>query len=160
MEALLVAITLLILPRTPMGSNAPTDPGSGSITRAGGGAVRVAALGAITNHGSITANGGPGDYYSGSGSGGSVYLECRTLAGTGGTITANGGSYDLGYTKGERCGGGGGRIAVIYNSPAQSNEPIPGITFQAAGGHGAGEVYGERGTFFFPDNQFLTNSVV
>ena len=87
------------------------DPVQGG---AGGGAIIINISGALTIHGSISANGGngmkPSPYWpaSGGGSGGSVYITTNTLTGSG-SITANGGESKAG-------GGAGGRIAVYYES--------------------------------------------
>ncbi len=57
----------------------------------GGGAVQIAAGGgAVTVNGTITANGQAApDWNAGGGSGGGIYITCRTLAGTGGVVQAN-----------------------------------------------------------------------
>ena len=136
---------------------APADPGSGGVGAGhAGGVVRVTASGAITINGTITANGVYGNVGAayGSGSGGSVWLDCWTLAGTGGVVTANGGAVGGSDTSGT---GGGGRIAVIYNSTAQGQASLPGVTFQAAGGKRdiLPSSIGELGSLYFPDNLFL-----
>ncbi|MBI2440406.1 MAG: hypothetical protein HYV35_03445 [Lentisphaerae bacterium] len=64
----------------------------------------------------MSANGtsGSGSGYYGGGSGGGIYLTCRTFIGnTNGLLRANGGA-------GNRYGGGGGRIAVwrMYDNSA------------------------------------------
>ena len=68
--------------------SAPVDPGSGaggtptSTGGSGGGAVRLEATGHVLVNGTINANGtsGPSGYYGG-GSGGGVYITCRTFGG-------------------------------------------------------------------------------
>jgi len=116
---------------------APVDPGSGgrgtSVTDpggAGGGVVRIEASGAVTLYGTISARGSPPPAVVGCGSGGSIYITCKTLAG-GGVVSVNGGSSANTY-----CGGGGGgRIAVIYTN-AVDQTSLPGLTFAA--GYGLG----------------------
>ena len=133
---------------------APVDPGSGgrgtSVTDpggAGGGVVRIEASGAVTLYGTISARGSPPPAVVGCGSGGSIYITCKTLAG-GGVVSVNGGSSANTY-----CGGGGGgRIAVIYDPAAQGALPPPEITLDANGGRG-----GDIGTLYFPDNCLLTS---
>jgi hypothetical protein len=98
-------------------SNAPIAPGSAGGTWMsatghrgcdGGGSVRVEASRTITVDGTITADGrntsSPGNTFAG-GSGGGVYLRCKTIEGSTGVINARGGS-------GPYANGGGGRIAV------------------------------------------------
>lgn len=111
---------------------------------AGGGAVTLRVLGNIVNNGSITADGVaakaspiPG-WYTGGGSGGSVFLVCDSLSGSG-AITAkggNGGGTDYGSG-----GGGGGRISVVYST----SQSLPLGNFSAAGGTGGGGVANRNG---------------
>lgn len=137
---------------------APTDPGSGggdgvAVNAAGGGAVCIQASGSVTVNGLISANsvGRNG----GTGSGGSVYINCRTFAGTNGLIRAEGGGAAY------YGGGGGGRIAVIYQKSAQNDMPVPSVVFSAqATLPASGEAYrGDIGTLYFPDNRFLTGTL-
>ena len=87
----------------------PTEPGSGDTGgAAGGGLVRITAAtadieGAILANGGVAVNGN----WSGGGSGGGIYLDVGTLEG-GGTIWADGGDAYI--------AGGGGRVAVYYDS--------------------------------------------
>ena len=125
---------------------APVDPGSGgrgtSVTDpggAGGGAVRIEASGAVTLHGTVSAKGAPPPAVVGCGSGGSIYITCKTLTG-GGTVSASGGTSANIY-----CGGGGGgRIAAIYDCAAQGALLPPDHAFDANGGRG-----GDLGTLYF-----------
>jgi hypothetical protein len=101
-------------------SNAPADPGSGGggsfhPGTAGGGLIHVAASDGVLMDGSMLASGGsvPNEYGA-CGSGGGIYVNCRTFAGSG-LLKANGGSSgrnapDYGGS------GGGGRIAVAYKT--------------------------------------------
>jgi hypothetical protein len=99
-------------------SNAPAYPGSGGgrgnntvNTRSGGsggGLIRVQTTGAVVLDGTLTANGRSSTYGAGAGSGGGVYLRCRTLSGAG-AIRANGGTAT---TQNSAASGGGGRVAV------------------------------------------------
>ncbi|MBI2440277.1 MAG: hypothetical protein HYV35_02785 [Lentisphaerae bacterium] len=136
-------------------------PGSGGAGRvsygsggAGGGLVVITAAGAVSNDGIITANGGSGNY--GAGSGGGVSINCRTLTGSG-VVRANG--RDRGISQYGDGGGGGGRIAVIYDSDAQSALPQPALQFAASGGTGYDYIGGDLGTLYFSGNAFLTNVV-
>lgn len=98
----------------PYGSvTAPIDLGSGGgidavgTSGSGGGAIKLDVSGAITNNGTISANGENRIGDAAGGSGGSVHLLCTDLAGSG-SITATGGN---GHPT-NRGGGGGGRIAI------------------------------------------------
>jgi hypothetical protein len=98
-------------------SNAPTLAGSSGVSgqngnaSAGGGLVRVEATGTVTVNGTINANGQPGaGQFMGGGSGGGIYLRCKSFSGgSGGVIMANGakeGASDLN-------GAGGGQNSFI-----------------------------------------------
>jgi hypothetical protein len=92
-------------------SNAPVQPGSGSVlyygvSRAGGGVVWVNVADTVTVNGVVTANGGAASHDNGAGAGGSIYIRCLRFGGSG-SYEARGG--DTFNTSG---GGGGGRIAV------------------------------------------------
>ena len=146
---------------------APVEPGSSGRTSqwrkggSGGGAVRIEATGRVTVNGSVLANGGdvPGDTYGKyshgtGGSGGSVYITCKTFAGANGVIRAEGGdghmvlyrpqtdagawlSSTWGYDFPEDLGdmaGGGGMIAIHYDAAEQTAELVSGMTISAAGG--------------------------
>jgi len=139
---------------------APTDLGSGgggtrTVDQAGGdggGAVKLVVGGTMTLNGLITADGGMGirnggsfsDYASGGGSGGSVWLDVDTLEGSG-SITANGGTGQD-EDDGDSGEGGGGRIAIYYDTDNSSvttaahtsNQTIP---FPSSEHGGAGTIY-------------------
>src|SRR3989339_195062 len=106
-------IGLVDMKSAPYGSAThPTDMGSGSRycctdAKGGGGAIHLVVAGILTNNGVISADGGP------SGSGGSVYVETSTLAGTG-DFRANGGSSEL--TSIQYYPGAGGRVAAYYQT--------------------------------------------
>ena len=87
--------------------SSPITIGSGGRSTAGGGAVKIVAMGDMVIDGTIAAS-GANNTSCHNGAGGSIFLTASTLAGAG-TLNANGGTgtgntYD--------CGGGGGRIAV------------------------------------------------
>ncbi len=94
----------------------PVDLGSGGQTwetysgKSGGGAIKIAASGTITNNGTISANGGSRKVsslaYAGGGSGGSIFLVANNLAGSG-SIHADGGLEIIDLTAGNGRGGGG-----------------------------------------------------
>ncbi len=119
----------------------------------GGGALRIQGD-TLVLRGEIKANGGNGTAYSGAGAGGSIYLRVRHLRGEG-QVQANGGNC---HGKGA---GGGGRIALYYETleALSSPEAVPafstaGIT--AYGGlntltGGAAETNGGAGTVYIKD---------
>ncbi len=147
---------------------APTNPGSGGCGAAsggvgadGGGVIRVEASGTVTVNGSMVADGEAGNSWHGGGaSGGSVWLTCRTVAGSG-TIRAAGGNG-----KDNGAAGGGGCVVVDYNEAAQAAAGVPALIVSAAGGLRtysevltAGWQVGDLGTLRLPDNQFLAGVV-
>ncbi|HTM68617.1 MAG TPA: fibronectin type III domain-containing protein [Candidatus Binatia bacterium] len=108
----------------------PTDLGSGGGNAGssgnGGGAVKIVVSGTLTVNGTINANGNnSGSGNSAGGSGGSVWLDAATLAGSG-SITSTGGNGTSAGAGGS--GAGGGRIAIIYAAGT------PTLTYQAFGG--------------------------
>jgi hypothetical protein len=113
--------------------------------------VRIIATGHVSIDGSITADGGASSGYSGCGSGGAIWITCRTFGG-GGVLRAEG-------KNGWRGGGGGGRIAVTYDAAAQAALPVPRALFSVRGGlttDGARRQDADIGTLYFTDTQFLT----
>jgi hypothetical protein len=76
--------------------------------------IRIDTAGTVALHGTLTANGqfmpaGAGFAGAGTGSGGGIYVTCRTFSGsTSGVIRANGGSASESFIR----TGGGGRVAV------------------------------------------------
>ena len=150
-------------------ADCPTNPGSGgggaggtSVTRTtGGGAIWIQA-GAVTVNGRISANAAWPAQPNGGGSGGSVWIQCRTFTGTNGVVLANaGGPGSAGSAGGVGYeGGGGGRIAIIYDTTAQSALPVPTVRFSAApvldNNTGCTFYQSDIGTLYFPDNRFLT----
>ncbi len=122
----------------------PSAPGSGggsyqptsaaSRGGAGGGVVRIEAAERLTIDGTITASAGQTGYASGGGSGGSIFLMCRTFeGGTSGLVRAVGGTGIVANAAAASGGGSGGRIAVRYTDLAE--ECV--TRFRASGG-GAG----------------------
>lgn len=146
---------------------APVNLGSGGQpeggkSMSGGGAIKLVVTGALTNNGSISANGAgwPG------GAGGSVFLKAQSFAG-GGAIRASGGAGD------NSGGGGGGRVAVVLTGAGSDFAGFTGA-MTAYGGNvvndgmdgGAGTVYresaaGGRGLWAanFAGNSVLTGAV-
>src|SRR3989344_5549140 len=104
-------------------AKAPLDLGSaGAQPHKGGGAIRLVVSNTFTNDGIVTADG------SESSSGGSIYVTSGVLAG-GGAFHANGGNlFSTGFFKSP---GGGGRVAVYYDSSTFSG------TILAEGGCGS-----------------------
>jgi hypothetical protein len=107
-------------PIAPGSSGGPEHATTQGYSGNGGGAVRIDASGHLVLNGTIRANGGNATVYGGNagGAGGSVFVSCHTLAATNGVITADGGTGN-----GTAGGGAGGRIAIVYDAPAQSNMP-------------------------------------
>ena len=86
----------------------------------GGGVIWIEAGKTITLNGYLSASSGAmvGPNGNGGGSGGGIYLKCRTILGTTGSLIANGGNGgDWGGSCDGGGGGGGGRIQVwsMYN---------------------------------------------
>jgi len=118
--------------------------GSGRPGGNGGGLIRIAATDAVVVDGSILANGAAGhSYQAGSGSGGSIKIDTSLLRGTG-TIAANGYAHEV--------GGGGGRVAVTYESLGDTGDDLNGLRdINAFGGHGS-YVWGSAGTVLMRRN--------
>jgi hypothetical protein len=144
----------------PYGSlSSPVAPGSGggrgtpNACAYGGGWIFVNALGHVCVNGSLLAAGanspGGGDG-TGAGSGGGIYVTCRTFGGTNGIIRADGG---LGTTI--SGAGGGGRIAIHYDTTEQAvlAQPPNGMIFSANAG--TGPYFGRSGTMWFSDSSFF-----
>ena len=105
-------------------SNAPVSLGSGGGADThfansicyGGGALHIASPAAVlTVNGRLSASGASGTYKhsTGGGSGGSLWVECKTLTGSG-DISARGGDGGSTGGWGAGGGGGGGRISLNY----------------------------------------------
>jgi len=144
--------------------SAPTSPGSGgselNLGGAGGGLIWLdVPTGIVYVAGSLTADGE--DYFSthaGGGSGGGIYVNCRRIEGTSsGLIRARGGAGNA-----SGASGGGGRLAVIYNTGAQAGYN-PGIKFDTSRGVGGvaptPERESEDGTLYLPDKSFLSGTL-
>ncbi len=140
-------------------ASAPRLPGSGSkrvYSGRGGGAIRIVSEGHAQIDGLLSARAGTGNGHSqyGSGSGGSIWMTCRTLGGSAaGMFRADGGNgrHNAGA-------GGGGRISVIYDSTAQQARTVPAIRYSAAAGatwDNTPFYHAEMGTLYFPDLQLL-----
>ena len=120
---------------------------------AGGGVVWLEISGDAVVNGTLTA-GGQSQLggSSGTGSGGSVYLKCRTLSGKG-TLSAKGG-----YGQFQNAAGSGGRIAVKYNAEAQAAAGCPDIiyTTMVTAADGA-RALSDFGSVYFTDATLLGN---
>ncbi|MCB2153783.1 hypothetical protein KQI84_02760 [bacterium] len=107
----------------------------------GGGAMKVNVGGTLTIDGIVSANGSEGivasNTRSGAGSGGSLWLNCATLAGSG-QINANGADGDVSAHLGGA--GGGGRIAVYANTNNYIGE-VTAFGGDGQQGAGAGTIY-------------------
>jgi hypothetical protein len=128
------------------------DLNSGGI---GGPAIRLQVLDELKVNGSLGADGTPGsctsvcspcpcDFFGGAGSGGSLWIEAKTLVGNG-SIHATGGKGGYSAFTKYAGSGGGGRVA-IYAPPGFAG------TITALGGadNGSGRVGGEGTVFFSP----------
>ena len=110
--------------------------GKGGSECRGGGAMRITADN-LQLDGTLLADGQNGAYYTGGGSGGSIWLDVGTLQGTG-SIQANGGLHS--NSPGDSGDGGGGRVAVYYDDA--SDFDLAAIRCAAINdGAGAGTVY-------------------
>ena len=127
----------------------PFEPGSGGGTAAfyytpgsaGGGAVRINVSDVLLNNGVVSSDAGTATS-GGGGSGGTIYVQTRSLEGSG-SFRANGGGVIPGSGSG---GGGGGRIAVYYSVSSFSGSG------EAFGGDSINGYDGEPGTVGFFDN--------
>jgi hypothetical protein len=140
---------------TPYGDvRQPLDLGSGgssnssAYTGPGGGAIKITVPDLIIN-GTISTNGGS-TYHTGASAygtgsaGGSIWVAAGSINGTTGSIQANGGAAPGGDYFGK--GGGGGRIAVYYDSGSYDLTSKDRI--QAFGGYGGNAGYAGAGTIF------------
>lgn len=145
--------------------SAPVAPGSGggddNPGGAGGGTVRIHASGAVTIHGDITANGFDATGLNGGGgSGGSIYITCETFHGDGNGLLSVRGGNSGSSTHGRGGPGGGGRIAVVYDSEAQALLPGPTPPVKMNARQGTYRWYpflAESGTVYLPDSLFLSS---
>jgi cysteine-rich repeat protein len=116
----------------------------------GGGAIKLSAVSTLTVDGTISANGNNSSNSNrrGGGSGGSIWLDAASLAGSGTVIADGGDGPGAGWSGG---GGGGGRIAVLYTDDYSTL--ISGDKIQAVGGDGKGSgiTSGGAGTIFIDD---------
>jgi hypothetical protein len=145
--------------------SAPDQPGSGGGTgssgggAAGGGLIWIQATqGTVTVNGQVSVNGAfltqpSGDNgRTGGGSGGGVYINCRTFAGTGGTVSALGGWAGHWFP----AGGGGGRIAVVVDTNAQAGASPVAVRLLCGGGLGQdGGGTGTWGSVYVNDGRIL-----
>jgi hypothetical protein len=142
---------------------APVHPGSGGSLHVnsgcGGGAVRVEASGQLTLDGSISAFGqhALGTHGTG-GTGGSIWLTCRTLHGsTNGWVGVDGGNGNY-----YGAGASAGRMAVTYDASAQAGlgTAFPPIRFSGRpGARGASSeaLSPAMGTLFLTDSRLTTS---
>ncbi|MCG3121720.1 MAG: hypothetical protein GIKADHBN_00090 [Phycisphaerales bacterium] len=114
----------------------------GSVGGRGGGSLRLRVDGTLSVAGSITADGSAGQPRCGGGAGGSLWIECGTLAGTG-MISAGGGA---GGSSGG--GGGGGRLA-LYCCDVQM------LTSHLVADGGSGYKAGSPGSVHFGSSTIL-----
>ena len=117
----------------------------------GGGVLRLEATGSVTVNGEIRANGGSSSSAGTASlnndtaaSGGAIWITCRTIGGSG-TITARGGDGDHApypawfYGMEGYCPpGGGGMVAIHYDSSAQTVSAASGLSVSASCGRFTG----------------------
>ena len=128
---------------------APVYPGSsggrmkyGSRVSGGGGAVRIVATGTVTVNGSILASAENTYYYNKTsfandntaGSGGSIFIETSVFRGLNGVLRADGGSTSCPTNANTGRVGGGGMIAIHYDTSLQQDGDVSGMTISAAPG--------------------------
>ena len=160
----------------------PETAGSGGMTwntdlygSNGGGVIRIDATGTVTVNGRVTADAFDCVAYPGygracAGAGGSVLINCATVAGTG-EISARGGNstgneFQSGNNGGRSGVGGGGRIAIHYNPELQTAAVAEGLVLAAQSGHSGTRGYGfaetgfrllgGAGTIWLPDVKLIT----
>lgn len=118
--------------------------------QSGGGAVRIDATGVVTVNGTIAANGESSyDYYShsGAGAGGSVLINALRIRSTGaGRISACGGAGAY---------GGGGRIALHYDSAETTADDLAALTVTAAAGGRSKDTAAQPGSVWLPDEKLF-----
>ncbi len=139
----------------------PVTPGSGSQHGEGGGVVTIEAQNTASVYGTITADGRNKSGWDHGAAGGSILIACETLHGDlGGELRARGGT--AARDRGGRVGGGG-RIAVIYDSIEQQAlaQPNPGIRLRARAGSLTPDHtrYDQWGTLYLPDTLFLSDTL-
>lgn len=128
----------------------PVTPGSGSkrsVYATGGGVIRLVTSGALTVNGLVAAN--AGTLLGFNGSGGSIWINAGSLAGSG-AIKANGGGIT--DTSWGAYHGGGGRLAVYLSQAANLDAftgaiDVGGSRVVAAGNEQ--EPTGGAGTFYY-----------
>ncbi|MCB9856764.1 MAG: hypothetical protein H6818_13875 [Phycisphaerales bacterium] len=103
----------------------------------GGGALRILAMGTITNEagGEIIANGDEGE--GGGGGGGLVILASQTIVDNSGTIRANGGDGENGDSNEGPSGGGGGGIVQLL-APTVAGSGLIDVVGGSGGTPGSG----------------------
>ncbi len=139
-------------------------PGSGGGNKspdlggAGGGVVCIEMTGSVSINGVISANGqdsdvlnGTGNARSGGGSGGGILISGNTIGGSSsGVIRANGGY-------GARYGGsgGGGRIALLFDTTAQAAVAEKNLQFSVSSKTGTYKYPGDIGSLYLSDTAAL-----
>lgn len=125
----------------------------------GGGAVRISASGCVTINGRISAlpkgASGNNDYL---GSGGGIWISCRTFAGSG-ALVANGANYSSARAM---ASGGGGRVALAYDAAAQDAADaaaggVPQLSLSAGVANPSWTSAGV-GTVYMTDDRLLTET--
>ena len=106
----------------------------------GGGRVTLTITDTLQVNGAIRSHGGTGaGNQAGDGSGGSIHIDTSTLRGSG-MISADGGAYHV--------GGGGGRVAIVYDTLGTPGDDLNGVRNVTAFGGLGGNSKGSAGTVF------------
>jgi len=111
----------------------------------GGSAIKLQVDGTTQIDGTLSANGGDATTIAGGGAGGSINLTTGVLAGSG-TISATGGTGVV-TAYGTGGNGGGGRIALNYNSTSWAGNSLLASVATAKGVNG---LSGADGTVYIP----------
>ncbi|MEX2961790.1 fibronectin type III domain-containing protein [Microbulbifer sp. TYP-18] len=118
----------------------------------GGGAIKLVASNRFEVYGDILAHGQDRPYRIGAGSGGSIWIETKELIGNSNTlIEASGGK---GY---QAAAGGGGRIAIYYESLTGFN-PQHEIFSRSGSNYSSVTAYGGAGTVYLYDKSLPANN--
>ena len=122
----------------------PVDLGSGGVTLLGGGAIKLNISGILDLDGEILANGEDRSTSWGDGSGGSVWIITNSLTGNG-SISADGGHST-------NTSGGGGRVALYYNSLTGFNTQSQISAFGGLVSNSNTQPLAGAGTIYLKDN--------
>jgi len=124
----------------------PSDHGSGSYYGCGGGCAHLNVVGRLSIDGAVRSD--AASVWNVDGSGGSLWISAREIAGTG-AVTSVGGAYRTNPGWEER-GGGGGRIALRITA-AEYQASLSLLACGGKGGPGCPSAVGGAGTIYIED---------